>query len=88
MVMNIYAQETGMKSPYFKVLKSENIDFNNSYKYNDFTFVQNFKVGNDECKKVYFKNKYGIYNMTQNKWVVNIEFDNVIELYSGFIVSS
>jgi hypothetical protein len=77
MVMNIYAQETGMKSPYFKVLKSENIDFNNSYKYNDFTFVQNFKVGNDECKKVYFKNKYGIYNMTQNKWVVNIQFKSI-----------
>ena len=76
-VMIIYAQETGMKSPYFKVLKSEKIDFKNSYKYNDFTFVQNFKVGNDEYKKVYFKNKYGIYNMTQNKWVVNVDADRV-----------
>lgn len=78
-VLNVYAQETG-KSPYFKVLKSENIDFRSSYKYNDFTFVQKFKVGGDECKEVYFKNKYGIYNMTQNQWVVNIEFDKVKKL--------
>lgn len=76
-VLNIYAQESSMKSPYFKVLKSENIDFKDPYSYKDFYFSDIFKVGNDECKKVSFKNKYGVYNKTQNQWVVNIQYKSV-----------
>jgi hypothetical protein len=75
--MIIYAQETGIKSPYFKVLKSENIDFRDTYSYKDFYFSDIFKVENNEFKKVNFRNKYGIYNMTQNKWVVNIQFNSI-----------
>ena len=72
--MNIYAQETSMKPPYFKVLKSENIDFIDSYKNKKIVLNESFKVGSDEYKKVSLGRKYGIYNMTQNQWVVNIHY--------------
>ena len=48
-VLNIYAQESSMKSPYFKVLKSENIDFKDFYNYSN-------QILTNEIIQKYFKN--------------------------------
>ena len=74
MFTKLSAQEVKIDTPYFKVLSTEKLDIKNSYNYKDFYFSEIFKVGNEECKKVRFRNKYGVYNMTQNKWVVNIQY--------------
>ncbi|MBK9257021.1 MAG: WG repeat-containing protein [Saprospiraceae bacterium] len=76
-VFDISAQEKGFESPYYKVLKSEKIDFKDPYKHKDFGFNKSFKIGNDECKKVNFDNKNGIFNVTQNQWVVNLQYKKV-----------
>ena len=74
MFTKLSAQKVKIDTPYFKVLSTEKLDIKNSYNYKDFYFSEIFKVGNEECKKVRFRNKYGVYNMTQNKWVVNIQY--------------
>jgi len=66
--LDVTSQETESNNILFKVANSDNIKFRDPYNYKDYYFSDVFKVGNDECKRVSFKNKYGIYNMTQNKW--------------------
>lgn len=77
MVMNIYAQETSMKSPYFKVLKSENIDFRDYSNVNVISTYRSFNINDEDYKHVHHQNKYGIFNLTKNKWVVNLQYERV-----------
>lgn len=75
--MIIYSQETGIKSPYFKVLKSENINFRDYSNANDISTYRSFNINDEDYKHVHHQNKYGIFNLTKNKWVVNLQYERV-----------
>lgn len=56
-VLNIYAQESSMKSPYFKVLKSENIDFKDYSNANVISTYRSFNINDEDYKHVHHQNK-------------------------------
>lgn len=77
MLVRISAQEKGLVSAYFKVLKTEKINFKDNSNANVISTYSSFNINDEDLKHVHHQNKYGIFNLTKNKWVVNLHYKSV-----------
>lgn len=77
MFTKLSAQEVKIDTPYFKVRKTEKINFNDNSNTNVISTYRSFNVNDEDYRHVHHQNKYGIFNLTKNKWVVNLHNESV-----------